>query len=52
MPRPFDSPLPQIRPGAGDAEVVDLFAPEQRIMPVIVAVVLVGVPRGFGLSGS
>ena len=38
------------QPGAGDAEVVDVFAPEQGVVPVIVAVVLVGVPWGVGLG--
>jgi len=36
--------------GAGDAEVVKIFSPEERVVPVVVAVVLIGVPVGFGLG--
>jgi hypothetical protein len=36
---------------AGDADVVKVFAPDEGIVPVIVAVVLIGVPRGVGLGG-
>jgi hypothetical protein len=36
--------------GAGDAEVVEVFAPEEGVVPVVVAVVLVGVPGGVGLG--
>ena len=35
---------------AGDANVVNVFAPEQRVVPVVVSVVLVGVPRSVGFS--
>ena len=44
-------PLPQIRPGAEDAEVVDVFAPDEAVVPVIVAVVLIGLPRALRLGG-
>src|SRR5271170_7721510 len=34
---------------AGDAEVVDVFAPQQGIVPVVMTVILIGVPFRFGL---
>ncbi len=37
--------------GAGDGEVADAVAPEERVVPVVVAVVLIGVPRVLGLGG-
>ena len=36
--------------GAGDGEVVEVFAPDEGVVPVVVAVVLVGLPGGFGLG--
>ncbi len=37
--------------GAGDGEVVDAFAVEEGVGPVVVAVVLVGLPRLGGAGG-
>ena len=36
--------------GAGDAEVVEVLAPEEGVVPVVVAVVLVGLPGVVGLA--
>ena len=35
---------------AGDAEVVKVFAPQQRVVPVIMPIILVGVPRRLRLG--
>src|ERR1700730_6053322 len=35
---------------AGDAEVVNVLAPQQRIVPMVMAVVLIGVPCGVRFS--
>ncbi len=35
---------------AGDGEVVEAFAPQQRVAPVVMAVVLVGIPCGVRLG--
>ena len=37
-------PLAPDQPRPGDAEVMNLFAPKQRVMPVVVAVILMCVP--------
>jgi hypothetical protein len=36
--------------GTGDRDVVDALAPDEGVVPVVVAVVLVGVPRGVGFG--
>ena len=38
-------------PRAEDGSVVDVFAPDQGVVPVIMAVVLVGLPRTLRLGG-
>jgi len=37
--------------GAGDADVMEVFAPEQRVVPVVVSVVLIGIPCCFWFGG-
>ena len=39
------------KPRPGDREVADVLAPDQRVVPMVVAVVLVSVPGGLGLGG-
>ena len=39
------------QPRAGDADVVDAFAPQQRIVPMIMTVVLKGIPLCIWFGG-
>ena len=50
-PGPVEEAFAPDQAGSGDAEVVDVLAPEQGVVPVVVAVILVSVPCGLGLGG-
>ena len=40
------------KPRSKDGDIVQIFAPDQAVMPVVMAVVLIGVPGGVGSARS